>query len=179
MMDNHMQPTVRDRLFFRRIKEEGLIHQESRLLDVGAGGGGFMQLAMDDGIEIKGIEISLGLLEAMPSHRKQHVTSVDIQKGCLEFPDFHFDCVTLFDVLEHLTRPYDALKELKRVMKQDACIILTTPNLRSISRLVKGKKWVGIYDPTHKWLFDSRSLRFVLERAGFSGIVTKTYFLPS
>ena len=137
-----------------------------------------MRLLLDDFFEIKGTEINPGLLTAMPSSLKQHVTSADIQ-GCLEFPNAYFDCVTLFDVFEHLVRPYDALEEVKRVLKPGGAIIITTPNLRSLSRLIKGKQWAGTKDPTHKWLFDSRSLRFVLERAGFSNIVTKTYFLPS
>jgi len=179
MIDNDLQSTVRDRLFFRRPKEMGLIRPGNRLLDVGAGSGGFMRLVMDSFLEIKGVEIDPDLLAAMPASLKRHVTSADIQKGCLEFPDAYFDCVTLFDVLEHLTRPYDALEELKRVLKPGGAIILSTPNLRSISRLAKGKQWVGTYDPTHKWLFDSRSLRFVLGRAGFFDIVSKTYFLPS
>lgn len=178
-MDNGRQSTVRDRLFFRRLKEMWLIRTGNRLLDVGVGSGGFMRLVMDSFLEIKGVEIAPDQLAAMAPLLQQHITTVDIQKGRLGFPDSYFDCVTLFDVLEHLTRPYDALEELKRVLKPGGSIILTTPNLRSISRLVKGKKWIGTYDPTHKWLFDSRSLRFLLERSGFSSIVIKTYFLPS
>jgi SAM-dependent methyltransferase len=50
----------------------------------------------------------------------------DIQKGIC-FPDDHFDTVLMFDVLEHLEDPFQALEEVKRVIKRGGTLYLTVP----------------------------------------------------
>jgi SAM-dependent methyltransferase len=46
----------------------------------------------------------------------------------LEFPDGSFDCVTFKEVIEHVYRPVDALREINRVLRVGGHLILTTPN---------------------------------------------------
>jgi len=35
------------------------------------------------------------------------------------FPSGSFDCITLFDVIEHLERPLEVLEECRRILKKD------------------------------------------------------------
>lgn len=53
-------------------------------------------------------------------------SQADVVAG-LPFADCTFDAVCLADVLEHLERPVDALKELRRVTKPKGHIIVSTP----------------------------------------------------
>lgn len=47
----------------------------------------------------------------------------------LPFEDNSFDLVTAFEILEHVTEPEKFLLELRRIVKNDGCIIVSTPNL--------------------------------------------------
>lgn len=46
----------------------------------------------------------------------------------LEFESESLDCVTLNEVIEHLHRPVDALREINRVLRVGGYLVLTTPN---------------------------------------------------
>ena len=52
---------------------------------------------------------------------------VDLNKP-LPLKDNSFDIVIMRDVIEHLLRPYDTLLEVKRVLKPNGILKLTTPN---------------------------------------------------
>ncbi len=44
----------------------------------------------------------------------------------LEFPDKSFDTIILFDVLEHVDRPEEVLKDARRVARKN--VLITVPN---------------------------------------------------
>ena len=46
----------------------------------------------------------------------------------LELKDSSYDLVICSEVIEHLTRPLDAIKEIKRVLKNGGAAIVSTPN---------------------------------------------------
>jgi len=50
----------------------------------------------------------------------------DIQKGS-GFKAECFDTVLMFDILEHLEHPHQALKEVKRILKSGGMLYLTVP----------------------------------------------------
>jgi ubiquinone/menaquinone biosynthesis C-methylase UbiE len=53
----------------------------------------------------------------------------------LEFESSTFDCVTCFEVIEHLDRPIDAIRELNRVLRPSGYLIISTPNATSLQNL--------------------------------------------
>jgi len=46
----------------------------------------------------------------------------------LSFPDETFDFITNLEVIEHIDRPVDAIREMNRVLKVGGHLILSTPN---------------------------------------------------
>lgn len=111
----------------RYIKVSKLIKNEGNLLDIGCGkpsnfmvNGAFLNFIDKKdsyGIDINDIEIS-----------KYKFIKADIRNT--PFQDKHFDNVVAMEVLEHLS-PEDlnkALNEIKRIMKDDAVLIISTPN---------------------------------------------------
>lgn len=50
----------------------------------------------------------------------------------LPFADGSLSCITCIEGIEHLERPFDFVRECERVLRDDGCLILTTPNTSSI-----------------------------------------------
>lgn len=80
-----------------------------------------------------------------------HVVGCDIEREQLPVPDASFDVVVFSEVFEHLRiDPLFTMSELRRVLKPDGTLLLTTPNLRSLRGVLRlvifGKGWaVGAY----------------------------------
>ena len=98
-----------------------------RLLDAGCGEG-FLSKQIKEhfpGWKVIGLD---GAEEAIDLARDFH-KGIDFKVGSiykLPFKDKSFDIVVCSEVLEHLDRPYDALRELKRVT--DGALLLTVPH---------------------------------------------------
>jgi SAM-dependent methyltransferase len=59
---------------------------------------------------------------------------------CLAFPASSFDIVISFETFEHLQDPLIFSQELKRVLKDNGIILISTPNKENFSIYTKGKK---------------------------------------
>ncbi|HKI54515.1 MAG TPA: class I SAM-dependent methyltransferase [Anaerolineales bacterium] len=101
---------------------------DAKVLDIGCGGGLFLSLLQKQGAEVIGIELS--------DSRAQYAKSkhgLEIDKHPIEH-DFwqkeyknHFDAVTLWDVIEHVNYPFEALQSAVNVLKQGGILAIDTP----------------------------------------------------
>jgi SAM-dependent methyltransferase len=62
---------------------------------------------------------------------------IDLEKDKLPFPSKSFDIVCCFGVLEHLKSPYGALKDLKRVLKDNGYAFISIFNFYFIFNRLK------------------------------------------
>ena len=137
------------------------------VLDVGCACGGLLKSFPEKwgkyGVDISGFAIENAKTSlAMPDHFQQ----MNVDDG-IALPDDKFDYVFLFDVIEHLNNPISVLKNIHRILKSGGQILLTTPNLRSLDRLLHSKTWSGVEDASHVLLYTPYALQFALMRAGF------------
>ena len=118
-----------------------------KLLDLGCAPG-HMGILLDDlGFEVHGIDMNQLWEDTYPDRKwlaQLHVQALNVEKEPLPFPDATFDGVLFAEVLEHIaiTTPVNILKEIARVLKPGAVLVLTTPNvcnLANILTLAKGK----------------------------------------
>ena len=89
--------------------------------------------------------------------------------GTLEeasFPDGCFDVVHFSHVIEHVPEPKAMLFEVRRVLKDDGHVIVTTPNVGGWHTRFAGRNWRSAI-PDHIHLFSIRTLRALLEITGF------------
>lgn len=98
--------------------------QNIRILNVGCGTGGTIDMLTQEG-QTDNVDISDEAISFMNKRGYRNITKVDGVK--LPFKDKTFDIVGAFDVLEHIEEHIDALKEWKRVIKDDGAILITVP----------------------------------------------------
>lgn len=66
------------------------------------------------------------------------------------FPDNTFDAVLFLDAIEHLDRPVFALKELARVLKPGAAILICTMNYKNPLWIILAHTWHRFFGGTCK-----------------------------
>ena len=143
--------------------EKGL-GRRGRLLDLGCAGGFLLEAAQERGWEVFGVELS----HAAEAAQKKFGAAV--KQGRLadaRFPDAHFDAVTMFDFIEHLEDRNQDLAEVRRVLRDDGVLALSTPNVDSATRRLMGRRW-SHYKEEHLVYFSTESLELSLGQAGFS-----------
>jgi ubiquinone/menaquinone biosynthesis C-methylase UbiE len=97
------------------------------VLDVGCGTGLFFPHIAEKAGVVVGLDISRELLlQAKERAKKQeNVFVVLADADYLPFADAIFDLVFAFTVIQNMPKPLETLKEIKRVTKEGASIVLT------------------------------------------------------
>ncbi len=95
-----------------------------KILNVGCGTGGTIDMLEQFGT-VDNVDVSDDAIAFMKQRGYKRIKKV---KGIkLPFKDKAYDIVAAFDVLEHIKDDSAALKEWKRVLKDDGAVILTVP----------------------------------------------------
>lgn len=136
-----------------------------RLLDIGCGSGSFLKLAREAGFRVQGLEASPEAGEAAETILPGRVVVGDERELIRSGATFHV--LTLFHVLEHLPRPLDYLRRIRRLLAEDGGLVVQVPNSHSIQAALLGSRWYGLDCPRHIHNFTARALIELLRRAGF------------
>lgn len=143
----------------------------SRLLDVGCGTGALLGVARELGFEAEGLEVSSEVVKKEARAFKIHLFDGDFERLPRMEP---FDVIVLWDVLEHLAKPVQALRRLRALLRPDGRFLLRTVNEDCLlSQLSLGLARLGLraaarrmHEVYHVVYFDARTLDRCLARAG-------------
>lgn len=102
---------------------------DGKLLEIGCGSGWSTLMFKNAGLNVTGMDLHSGPLEAAAFDSSLNYLQGDSQK--IPFPDSQFDAVSMHDVLEHVPNPALALEECFRVIKSGGRLIIVGPNLLS------------------------------------------------
>ncbi len=136
-----------------------------RLLEVGCGLGHLVGQLEGD-FETAAIDINAWALGRAREVAPRTLLCVGSAEE-IPFADAAFGVVLIKHIVEHLPHPERAIAELARVLKPGGVLILSTPNLDSLLKPLKGEKWIGYQDPTHISLKPPREWLAMMEGAGF------------
>ena len=146
--------------------------KSGKLLDIGCGPGFFLDQAKRRGWEVQGVDLSRWSRD----HAKEYF-NIDVYQGFLaeaRFEDRGFDVIVMNDVIEHLEDPKSVLKEIRRILKNDGVIYISTPDIQSfLSRLLRAKWW-GI-NKYHLFYFSKKTLEKLFDEVGFKPLRYSSY----
>lgn len=142
--------------------------QRGDLIEIGCAAGFFLKAAQRGGWNVTGLEL---MEPAVEFARKR--LGLTVQQKAIEdadLPSGAFDVVAIFEVIEHLSNPVATLRQLRTLLRQGGCLVLSTPNVSSLSRRMLGRHWAVLNPGEHLHYFSERTLTDALHRAGFTDV---------
>ena len=134
----------------------------ARLLDLGCGSGGFLQIAAAAGFAVQGTDRG----EAATIARGRGLT---ISDRIASIPDkTPFDVITAWHSLEHFVDPAEELRQARTALAPQGRLVLAVPNAGGWQARFHGRFGFALDVPRHLYHFDETSLRQILEQCGFA-----------
>jgi 2-polyprenyl-6-hydroxyphenyl methylase/3-demethylubiquinone-9 3-methyltransferase len=141
-------------------------------LDVGCGAGLLCEPLARLGAAVTGVDAAPENIEAAKAHAALSGLQIDYRAGEIAAQGLgQFDVVTSMEVIEHVNDPAVFISELKRHLKPDGLLLLSTPNRTAASRLflVEAAERLGqVPRGTHDWdkFLTPEELTALLDDAG-------------
>lgn len=162
------------RLFDRRARDLEPFRGSGRLLEVGCAHGFLLDHLRKRNWSVTGVEVSPLAAGYASKELGLPVKNCSLQDA--GFPDGSFDVVLLLDVLEHLHRPFDTLREIGRVLAPGGILVVQCPWELThweerAEAFLKGMKPCTITPdavPAHLYFFEPRTLDAFLKKGGFT-----------
>lgn len=159
-----------DRDFLLEVIDKG------RILDVGCGGGFFLNKFDKRKWERNGVEIDHDTTD----YARENFGLTDIRlwdSGIIPFNNEEFDVVVFRGSYEHMVNPHLVAREVKRVLKENGYLYLcATPNVDSFCARIYREKWNQFDAKEHIFMFSFKTLKKMIELLGFSTVKTATFY---
>lgn len=138
------------------------LHQaKGILLDIGAGTGDFLAVAKQNGWQTIGVE---------PNDKAKKIAQnkgVELIQATNSLADHSIDVITMWHVLEHVPNVENQIKELRRLLKPNGCLIIAVPNFNSYDAKYYDSFWAAFDVPRHLWHFSRKAIKALFERENF------------
>ncbi|HTT07959.1 MAG TPA: class I SAM-dependent methyltransferase [Gammaproteobacteria bacterium] len=137
-----------------------------RVLDVGCGGGFFVNAARRLGAEATGLDVDTGSI----AYARREFPACRFE--CMSYdnyrPERKFDFIHCSEVIEHVSNPHDLMKLFAATLAPGGHIFITTPDLGSPNLPANVADWAGFSPPVHVGLFTEGNLRQLFDQYGFA-----------
>ena len=162
----------------RQVPELQKVHE--RVADVGCGDGHLCARLKHWGWnEVIGFEIS-GSRAARAQALYPEVKIIHGLPDSSNLASNSLDLAIMEAVIEHIPEPVAALGNLRRFLKPDGLIALTTPNLESGHFKLLKHRWTSMLCPhSHVYMFSPKSIQSLFDRAGYRTVAVGTFHEPT
>jgi SAM-dependent methyltransferase len=136
----------------------GITVRDKSVLDVGCGGGSFLDLISNMVSSCQGVD---------PSYKISGVPYVKNGMISNSLDQIHgkFDLIVSFLTIEHVSNPVSFLESLREKLSENGFMVISTPDLYFGTRYEGNKK--NYYRTQHNYYFHRDSLRRIFKKSGF------------
>ncbi|MGB7161304.1 MAG: class I SAM-dependent methyltransferase, partial [Tepidisphaeraceae bacterium] len=157
--------SMRTRLRARALESRFKRGFRGRLLDYGCGDGTFALAMKARGWDVAVTELDQATLDRMrlaglDAYRADAVTRTDL--------DRQFDAITSWHVQEHVARPEEVVRWVKRALVPGGVFQVTVPNFASWQSRLTGAAWLHLDVPRHLYHFTPSTAARLLTDNGFA-----------
>jgi 2-polyprenyl-3-methyl-5-hydroxy-6-metoxy-1,4-benzoquinol methylase len=157
----------------RRIRLEAAALPSRRIFEVGCGDGNFLAYLRGHGWQVHGSEYDPDTVSLVRRRHGIELFAGDVVGGTPAGAPF--DVIAAYHVLEHVYRPAEWLRALRRMIAPGGIIHLQVPNHGSLTRRLTGAAWASVMFPQHVYFYSPRTLSALLRREGFVPLSTTTW----
>jgi SAM-dependent methyltransferase len=141
-------------------------------IDIGAGDGAFLERLVELGFtSVVGFEPSRAPIAAAREDVRPLIREAPFAPDGLEAG--RYSLVTCFQTIEHLYDPLEVCRQAFGLLKAGGALLIVCHDRRAVSARLLGRR-SPIFDVEHLQLFSPASAQFILGRAGFGGIETRS-----
>jgi 2-polyprenyl-3-methyl-5-hydroxy-6-metoxy-1,4-benzoquinol methylase len=159
-LDSSIQK-IRELTFDDRLDHIEKYIKAGKVLDIGCATGFFLKREKERGWQTFGVEIS-----KTAGKKAQEIAGGPVFIGTLEnagFSESFFDVITMFDVVEHAIDLDSLLTHVRKLLKPQGMIFITTPNIESLTARLMGSYWPH-YNIGHVYYFSPETLTRLLKK---------------
>lgn len=164
--DYEAEGALRRRNFARNLAILRARGARGALCDVGCASGHFLAAARDEGrfAELAGVDVSAAAIAAL----RERVGCPGWVGAVGELaPPRRFDVVTMWETIEHIPRPVEALAALRAWLVPGGLLAIGTGDNQAPLARAMGRRWWYLVPPDHCVYFNRRALAIALDRAGY------------
>lgn len=148
---------------------------ETLVLDMGCGPGTFSRLLKKRGFKVCAVDFSKDMIEI--AKEKSQGLNIEYKASSiyhLPYNNNYFDKVICLGVFQTVNEPVRAIKEIRRVLKNDGLLVITTLNKFSLFSLLKVKKQPKLMK------YNPYKFKEMIKNCNFHKIKVKgIYFFPA
>lgn len=155
--------------FKKRLVDIEKFKSGGKILDIGCGPGLFLKAVEGNSKyqwDLYGIDINERSVKIARQTSKAKILYSELKPQL--FPENYFDCITLFDVLEHDKNLVSDLSVIRKILKKDGLLVIQSPNNFSLMAYITGKEWDWWSVPDHVIHFTPKTLCNILKDNDFS-----------
>lgn len=130
------------------------------LLDYGCGRGETMDLASKREMIVTGTDLDPECVRLSSTFGKASL--LDVEAPVQQFGENSFDVVACFHVLEHVPRPLETMRDLRKIARK--YVLVAVPNLSRPKDYLRKRNWDGKVNEGHLQSWDHSHFRNLAEK---------------
>ena len=134
------------------------------LLDVGCGPGIFLEEACKRGWSVQGLEFNKFCITRL---RENNFKIIDLPIEEIPLQDNSIQCITLWDVLEHIHKPYDMLSKIFSLLEPDGILLVSVANVNALVNRILHQDASAFAGHAHVNFFSPETLNTFVNKIGF------------
>ena len=143
------------------------------LLDVGAGTGDFLLTAKSKDWDVDGVEPNQN------AKIRAQEKGIDLYTSLGALPEYKYDVITLWHVLEHLPNLNDEINKLVTLLNEKGTLVIAVPNFKSYDAQYYKNYWAAYDVPRHLWHFSKDTIGKLFSGHGMKVVKVKPMIFDS